>query len=67
MTIRVLAYLECNECGALYHQLASVNGLLHDELASEMHDTVLAAEAEKWQCRRNATEHVCSHCLTPWD
>jgi hypothetical protein len=67
MTIRVLAYLECDECASHFNRLVSVEGLRHDELSSEIHDLVLAAEAENWNCRKNATEHICLHCLEPWN
>jgi hypothetical protein len=35
-------------------------------LRDEVHEMVLAAEADDWECRRNATEHYCAKCLEPY-
>jgi len=31
-----------------------------------VHELVIAAEEEDWECRRNATEHYCAKCLEPF-
>jgi hypothetical protein len=67
MTIRVLAFVECDQCGEHYDRFVSIAGLHEEDLSSEKHDLVLAAEANSWQCRKNATEHVCLSCLEPWN
>ncbi len=66
MSIRIIAYIECDECHDHFEQILSLKGTSTNELASETHDLVISAEADNWQCRKNATEHICDHCLEPW-
>jgi hypothetical protein len=63
MTIRLLACIECDECHVHFEKLASIQGLRNEALAEEVHELVLAAEDHEWECRKNATEHVCTGCI----
>jgi hypothetical protein len=66
MTLRVLMFLECNRCHAAFEQKFVASKIFHDDLRDEVHEMVLAAEANDWECRRNATEHYCAKCLEPF-
>lgn len=63
MTLRLLAYVECDDCHAHFNQLVSARGLHRDSFLEEVHELVLAAEGDEWECRKNATEHVCARCV----
>ena len=66
MTLRVLMFLECNRCHAAFEQKFVASKIFHDDLRDEVHEMVLAAETNNWECRRNATEHYCAKCLEPF-
>jgi hypothetical protein len=66
MTLRILFLLECNRCHCLFEQRLVAATNFHDDLRNEIHELVLAAEADQWECKRNATEHYCSKCMEPF-
>lgn len=66
MTIRTLAYIECDHCRNHYERVASVKGIHQADILDETHALVVSAEEDDWQCRKNATEHFCPRCLEPW-
>ena len=66
MTLRVLMFLECNRCHAPFEQRFVAAKILHDDLRDEVHGMIVAAEADDWECRQNATEHYCVECLEPY-
>jgi hypothetical protein len=66
MTLRVLMFLECNRCHAPFVQRFVAAKIFHGDLRDEVHEMVVAAEADDWECRRNATEHYCVKCLEPY-
>jgi len=63
MTLRLLACLECDQCHNHFENLVSVKGLDPGELSEEVHRLVLSAEDDEWECRKNATEHLCASCI----
>jgi len=66
MTLRILIFVECNRCHSPFEQKFVAAKILHDDLRDEVHELVIAAEEEDWECRRNATEHYCAKCLEPF-
>ena len=62
MTLRIFACLECNHCHNHFEDMVSIKSFKPDELSQEVHRLVLNAEDEAWECRRNATEHLCGIC-----
>ena len=63
MSLRILIYLECDKCRTTFDQQLVSAQALHSRLTNEVHELVIAAEDENWQCRRNATEHYCTECV----
>lgn len=64
--LRVMIYLECNHCHEPYEEKLVAARDLQDDLEQCIHELVLRAEEDQWECRKNATEHYCSACLEPW-
>ncbi|CAN5126315.1 hypothetical protein BH11CYA1_BH11CYA1_16570 [soil metagenome] len=65
MTIRILMFLECNQCHAPFEQRLVAAQEFPAELREEVHEMVISAEADHWECRKNATEHYCTECIDP--
>jgi len=63
MTIRILMFLECNQCHAPFEQRLVAAQEFPAELRDEVKEIVISAEANHWEVRRNATEHYCTECI----
>jgi hypothetical protein len=63
MTLRLLACIECDQCHQHFEKIVSIQGLRSEALSDEVHQLVLAAEEDEWECRKNATEHLCARCI----
>jgi len=66
MSLRILIFLECDRCRTPFDRRLLASKTLHTDLADEVHELVVAAEDDEWQCRRNATEHYCAKCVEPF-
>jgi len=66
MSLRILIFLECDRCRTAFDRRLLVAKALHNDLADEVHELVIAAEDDEWECRRNATEHYCARCIEPF-
>jgi hypothetical protein len=65
MSLRIVILLECDRCHATFSEKLVAAKILHDDLRDEVHEMVLAAEGNYWECRKNATEHYCAKCMEP--
>lgn len=63
MTLRVLVCIECDRCHNHFEKMVSNKGIDPGEISEAVHLIVLDAESDEWECRKNATEHLCDRCI----